>query len=117
MIDCHEELVAALNTVLPAHYELTLHSGLSTPCISYQEANNYDTVTGDTIGYSKIAYTIKVWATDIKTIQKYVVLVDKVLKPLGLIRTSSNELWDKNSSMIQKIMTYQTKNECLEHYD
>lgn len=117
MIDCHEELVAALNTVLPTHYELTLHSGLSTPCISYQEANNYDTVTGDTIGYSKIAYTIKVWATDIKTIQKYVVLVDKVLKPLGLIRTSSNELGDKNSSMIQKIMTYQTKNECLEHYD
>lgn len=107
MINYHQELVAALNTVLPTHYELTLHSGLSTPCISYQEANNYDTVTGDTIGYSKIAYTVKVWANDIATIQQYVPLVDKALRPLGFKRTASNELGDKNSTMIQKIMTYQ----------
>lgn len=107
MINYHTELVKALKTVLPTHYELVLHSGLSTPCISYQEGNNYDTTTGETFGYSKIVYTIKIWANDIKTIQKYMPLVDKALRPLGFKRTASNELGDKNSSMIQKIMTYQ----------
>lgn len=114
MIDFHEELVAALNTVLPTHYELTLHSGLKTPCISYQESNNYDTETGDTLGYSRISYTVKVWGNDIKTIQKYVLLIDKVLRPIGFKRTASGELHDRNSSMIQKILTYEAL--ALENY-
>ena len=109
MIDYHAELVAALKTVLPTHYELTLASGTKTPCISYQERNNADDVTGDTIGYSRISYTVKVWGNDIKEIQGYVKQVDKVLRPIGFKRTSANELHDRNSSMIQKILTY----ECL----
>ena len=114
MIDYHKELVAALTTVLPTHYELNLHSGLPTPCISYQESNNYDTETGNTLGYSRISYTVKVWGNNIEIVQKYALEIDRVLRPLGFKRTSSGELHDKNSSMLQKILTYEAQ--ALENY-
>lgn len=107
MIDYHKELVAALETVLPTHYEMTLHSGLATPCYSYMETNNYVSDEGTTLGYSRIRYQVKVWATDIATIQKYALMADTVLRPLGFKRTATNELYDNNSSMIQKILTYE----------
>lgn len=107
MIDYHKELVAALENVLPTHYEMTLHSGLTTPCYSYMETNNYVNAAGTTLGYSIIRYQVKVWATDIATIQKYALMADEALRPLGFKRVSSNELYDNNSSMIQKILTYE----------
>ena len=109
MINYHKELVAALNTILPTHYELALTSGIKTPCISYQERNNADAETGDTLGYSRISYTVKVWGNDIGELQQYALEIDKTLRPLGFKRISSNELYDIQSTMIQKIMTY----ECL----
>lgn len=109
MINYHKELVAALNTILPTHYELALTSGTKTPCISYQERNNIDTETGDTLGYSRISFTIKVWGNNIGELQQYALEIDKTLRPLGFKRISSNELYDTQSTMIQKIMTY----ECL----
>ena len=107
MIDFHTQLVSALNTVLPTHYELALTSGTKTPCISYQERNNYDDAAGDTVGYSRISYTVKVWGNEIETIQNYTKEVDRVLRPIGFKRTSAQELHDINSTMIQKIMTYE----------
>ena len=107
MIDYHSTLVSALKTILPTHYEMVLHSGLDTPCISYMEMNNYDDATGDTLGYSRLSYQIKVWANDIATIQKYALEIDKTLRPLGFKRISSNELYDTQSTMIQKILGYQ----------
>lgn len=107
MIDFHSELVSALNSVLPTHYELALTSKTQTPCISYQERNNYDTDTGDTLGYSIISYTVKVWGNDIAIIQNYAKEIDKVLRPLGFKRTSAQELHDTQSTMIQKILTYE----------
>lgn len=116
MIDYHQELVAALNKILPTHYELKLHSGLETPCYSYQETNNYvELENGDTQGYSRIQYTIKVWANDIATIQRYAKEADKALRPIGFKRTSSGELHDPNSAMIQKILTYEAL--ALESFD
>lgn len=109
MIDFDTELVAALNTVLPTHDELVLHSGTPTPCISYQEANNYDTETGDTLGYSKISYTVKVWSTSKAELKKYMLLIDKALRPLGFKRVSAGELGDRNSLMRQKILTYEAR--------
>lgn len=109
MVDYGKELVATLNTILPTHYELVLQRGMATPCISWQETNNYAEEEGDTIGYSRISYTVKVWANDIATIQKYVLEIDKALRPLGFKRTATNELYDMNSTMIQKIMTYSAK--------
>ncbi len=107
MIDYHAQLVAALDSVLPTHYEMALKSGTKTPCISYMETNNYASTQGDTLGYSVISYQVKIWANDIATIQKYAPKVDAVLRPLGFKRTSSGELHDNNSSMIQKIMTFE----------
>lgn len=107
MINYHADLVNALKTVLPTHYEMSLHSGIATPCISYMEFDNMDDTTGDTIGYSRIIYQVKVWANDIGAIQKYAVQIDKVLRGLGFNRTSANELHDNESSMIQKVMLYE----------
>ena len=114
MINYHKELVKALKTVLPTHYEMVLHSGLKTPCISYMETNNYSTETGDTLGYSRVNYQVKVWGNDIAKIQDYVLKIDDVLRPLGFKRLSSGELYDKNSTMIQKILNYEAL--ALEQY-
>lgn len=107
MIDFHPQLVSALNSVLPTHYEMALTSKTQTPCISYMETNNYTSNSGTTIGYSRITYQVKVWATNIELIQKYATQVDEVLRPIGFTRISSGELYDNESSMIQKIMTYE----------
>lgn len=107
MIDYSKELVSALDTVLPTHYELTLTSKTETPCISWQERNNYVSVNGDTLGYSFISFTVKVWANSVADIMRYAQEIDAVLRPLGFKRISSNELYDRNSTMIQKIMVYE----------
>lgn len=109
MIDFHANIVEALETVLPTYYEMILHSGLAVPCISYMEINNYVDANGDTLGYSRVVYQVKVWANDIEEIQKYAAQVDAVLRLLGFKRISSGELYDNQSTMIQKIMSY----ECL----
>lgn len=107
MIDYHADLVSALKTVLPTHYEMALTAKTKTPCISYMEMNNYDLAIGETIEYSSLSYQIKVWANDVRLIQQYAKQIDRVLKPLGWKRISSGELYDNNSTMIQKIMTYE----------
>ena len=107
MINYHSELVKALNNVLPPHYEMTLTADTKTPCISYMETNNYVSANGDTLGYSVITYQVKVWGNKIADLQKYALEIDSVLRPLGFKRTSSNELYDRNSTMIQKILTYE----------
>ena len=114
MVTYHTILVAALNTVLPTHYEMTLHSGLNTPCISYMELNNAAAESGSSLGYSRITYQVKVWANSIDILQKYALEIDKVLRPLGFTRLSSGELYDNQSSMMQKILTYEAL--ALENY-
>lgn len=107
MINYHAELVKALNTVLPTHYEMTLTSKTPTPCISYMETNNYVSTNGDTLGYSVVVYQVKVWGHSIGELQKYAMEIDEVLRPLGFTRTSTNELYDRESTMIQKIMSFE----------
>lgn len=86
---------------------MALTSNTKTPCISYQERNNYVATFGDTREYSRITYTVKVWANSIAEIQRYALEVDRVLRPLGFKRIASGELYDNNSTMIQKILTYE----------
>ena len=109
MIDYNKELVSALESVLPTYYEMALTANTKAPCISYMERNNYliTDSTNSTIGYSMISYQVKVWANDIATIQKYALEVDKALRPLGFKRIASGELYDNQSTMIQKILTYE----------
>lgn len=115
MVNEHKNIVSALNSILPTHYELALTSKTKTPCISYQERNNYVAVTGDSIGYSNISYTVKVWGNDIGELQRYALKIDKALRVIGWRRTSSGELYDSQSTMIQKILTYEAL--ALENYE
>lgn len=107
MINYHIELRKALMSVLPTHYEMTLMAETKTPCISYMELNNYASTNGDTLGYSYISYQVKVWGNDIIELNNYAQQIDKVLRPIGFKRTSTGELYDRESTMIQKIMTYE----------
>lgn len=109
MIDYTPQLVDALKTILPTHYELKLSSGTQTPCISYQERSNAAEETGDTLGYSRISYTVKVWGNDLEQLNRYAQQIDNVLRPLGWKRTGAQELFSYQSSMIQKILTYEAK--------
>lgn len=111
MIDYNKELVSALSAVLPTHYEMALTSKTQTPCISYMELNNYSVteINGASLGYSRITYQVKVWGNKIADLQRYAIEIDKSLRALGFKRISSGELYDNQSTMIQKILTY----ECL----
>ena len=107
MINYHTTLVSALESILPTHYEMVLTSKTNTPCLSYLELSNVDVVTGDTLGYSRIQYQIKVWSNKIQDLQTYALEVDKALRPLGWRRVGSQELYDRNSTMMQKVLTYE----------
>lgn len=107
MIDYSKELVSALNSILPTIHELALTSGTKTPCISWQERNNFTATPGTTREYCTISYTVKVWGLDMEEIQEYAMQIDNTLRPLGFKRISSGELYDVNSAMIQKILTYE----------
>lgn len=86
---------------------MVITSDTQTPCITYLELNNYDTQTGDTLGYSRIQYRVKVWGRSIKTLQTYAKQIDDALRPLGFRRISASELYDINSTMMQKILGYE----------
>lgn len=107
MINYHSNIVSALNNILPTHYEMALTSKTKTPCISYMEINNYVAEYGSNLSYSRITYQIKIWSNSIAEIQGYVAEVDGTMRTLGFKRISSGELYDNNSTMIQKILTYE----------
>lgn len=109
MIDYSKNVVSALKTILPTHHELTLTKGTKTPCISYMELTNVVEESGDTLEYSRLSFQIKAWGTDLAVLNKAAGEIDKVMRALGFTRTSGGELYDRNSSMIQKILTYEAK--------
>lgn len=104
MIDYSKHLVAALETVLPTHYELICDSNTDKPCITWREINNYADVGRDITRYSWIEYQVKIWTTQASIAAQKAVLIDAVLSPLGFERTSCNELSVDNQ--ICKIMNY-----------
>lgn len=114
MINYHKELVSTLSKILPTYYEMVLTSKIKTPCISYMELNNYDSTPGETLGYSRLTYQVKVWGNDIAEITDYAIQIDSALRPLGFTRVSSGELYDPQSTMIQKILTFEAH--ALEEY-
>jgi hypothetical protein len=71
------------------------------------EIDNRVEVNGDTLGYSHLAYQVKVWGNNIGELQSYAQQIDAMLRPLGWTRTGMNELYDTNSNMVQKIMRYE----------
>lgn len=109
MINYHKELVVALQKILPTYYEMVLKAGIDTPCISYMELNNYVEAAGNTQGYSIITYQVKIWGNNIADLQNYALQVDNALRVLGFKRISSGELYDNQSAMIQKILTFEAR--------
>lgn len=109
MIDYNKEVVSALKTILPIHHELTLTKDTKTPCLSYMELTNVVEESGDTLEYSRLSFQVKVWGTDLALLNSYAGQVDKKMRALGFTRTSGGELYDRNSSMIQKVLTYEAK--------
>lgn len=109
MVNYHKELVKALNNILPTYYEMILHSGIKTPCISYMETNNYSATEtlGASVGYSRLSYQIKVWSNKIEDLQEYSLKIDAALRAIGFKRISTTELYDMNSTMMQKILNYE----------
>ena len=107
MINYHETLVNTLENILPTYYELTLTADTETPCISYMQRNDYTVVNGDTLGYSKIQYQVKVWSNSLQDLQEYSQEIDNTLRTKGFTRVSAGELWDRNSAMKQKILVYE----------
>lgn len=71
------------------------------------ELGNNVHVNGDTLGYSRLNYQVKVWANRVEDLQTYALKIDDVLRPLGWTRVSSNEMYDPNSTMMQKILNYE----------
>ena len=115
MIDYHSKIVEALNTILPTHYEMALTAETKTPCISYMELNNAVVNNGETLGYSRISYQVKVWGHNLAEIQDYAKKVDVLLFSLGFTRIAARELYDIQSTMKQKVLTYEAL--ALEEYN
>lgn len=107
MVNFHKDIVNTLKTILPTYYEMILHSGIKTPCISYMQLDNPTTAKGDTLEYSSIQYQIKVWGDRLEDLQTYAQKIDNALRPLGWQRLSCRELYDKESTMIQKIIVFE----------
>lgn len=115
MINYHEKIVSTLSAILPTHYEMVLHQGLKTPCISYMLLDNPTTHQGDTMEFSRITYQIKVWGNRLSDLQNYSQQIDVAMHGLNFKRIGCKELYDKESTMIQKILTYEAN--AWEKYD
>ena len=67
--------------------------------------NDIQDATGDTLGYSTVRYTIKLWGDDLSVLNPNCLLVDAKMRELGFRRISANELVYNNQ--ISKIFIYE----------
>lgn len=105
MVDIKKEVVQALKkTTLPISYEMFIEEK-NIPCISYMEVFNGDTLVGDSLEYSEVAFQVTLWTKDIEESVNISQIIDSEMKALGFIRRSCNEL--VNGSIIQKIFRYE----------
>lgn len=104
MIDFDPSIVEALSVILPTYYENFIIEDITLPCITYVENNNSSYIEGDTLRYSRLNYTIKLWM-DNKSQQSYLAEIDEVMKRNGFVRNSANEI--VNGRVIEKIMDYE----------
>ena len=104
MIDFDPSIVEALSVILPTYYENFIIEDIQLPCITYVENNNSSYLVGDTLRYSHLNYTIKLWM-DNKNQQHYLADIDEVMKRMGFVRNSTNEI--VSGRIIEKIMDYE----------
>lgn len=97
MVDFDKLIVSRLRELsLPVYYDYCLDETNEAPCISYYQYDNNAYANGDTLGYSKIIYKIKVWNKNPDNLSSYSTEVDTIMRSLGFKRTNSNELWVNN---------------------
>lgn len=104
MIDFDPNIVEALSVILPCYYENFITKDITLPCITYVANNNSSYLEGDTLRYSHLNYTIKLWM-DNKTQQSYLAEIDSTMKRLGFVRNSATEI--VTGRVIEKIMDYE----------
>lgn len=104
MIDFDPSIVEALSVILPTYYENFIIEDITLPCITYVENNNSSYLEGDTLRYSHLNYTIKLWM-DNKNQQHYLADIDEVMKRMGFVRNSTLEI--VSGRIIEKIMDYE----------
>lgn len=104
MIDFDPNIVEALSVILPTYYENFIIEDITLPCITYVPNNNSSYLEGDTLRYSYLNYTIKLWMDD-RSQQSYLADIDTTMKRLGFARNSANEI--VNGRVIEEIMDYE----------
>ena len=103
MIDYSPTLVSELNTILPVYLE-PLGTKKDTPCITYSEISNIDSLMGSCLNYSEISYQLKIWGKSLKEINNKAILIDSKMKELGFRRTFSLDA--EEEGLKNKILRY-----------
>ena len=80
-----------LGKILPTFYELFVDSDTVLPAITYIETSNIDDKVGDTLGYSRITYRIKLWASTVADFDTYSPQIDTAMRGLGFWRINAYE--------------------------
>ena len=94
MLDIKPQVYETLSSLgLPCFYEVFLTQETPLPCISYMERDNIADQEGDTLGYSTIRISAKVWGKSVKDLALYSVKIDAAMRELGFKRATTNELW------------------------
>ena len=94
MLDLKPIVYQQLCTVgLPCYYELIVSKDTELPCITYLEMQNMADEEGNTLGYSTIRFSIKVWAKDVRTLSQTSISIDEKMRLLGFSRVTTSELW------------------------
>lgn len=89
---------------LPVQPEAFLTKEVSLPCITYYCDNDVQDKTGDTLMYSNVYYTIKIWGKRVADLVTYAAQVDTVMRSMGFRRIGTNEIWVDDLG--QKIIKY-----------
>ena len=105
MYNFHTDVVTALKTAYTdVYYEEFLDEQCAKQCISYREDLNAERLPGNTIGYSDVTYTVKVWGYSLSWVLEIACSVDDKMSALGFHRESSAELI--NGDYICKVLRY-----------
>lgn len=91
MVNGKLDLVNRLKTIAPVEYELFVTTDTPIPCITYYENGNDDNLVGDTLGYSNIRYTVKIWSHSVEELTELSAKVANEMRLLGYRRLSSFE--------------------------
>lgn len=103
MINYSPTLVTELKNIIPVYLE-PLKTKRAIPCLTYSEITNIDSLIGDNLCYSDIAYQLKIWATTLKEVVANASLIDDKMKSLGFRRTFS--LDGEEEELKYKILRY-----------